>query len=135
VITHERLPVGLATEAYDPLNDQQARFYLPPRSQRAQLMSVLEVLARVETCATTCFESLLREETIKLSWGSTVTVVTGSASETLFDTLAYLRRTGLAVALILVQPTHTSFGLQGRARLLGIPIQQVWEEGDLESWH
>ena len=45
IVVREGLPVGLTTEAWDPLLDDRARFFLPPRSERAHLMSLLEVLA------------------------------------------------------------------------------------------
>jgi len=134
VITREGLPVGLTTEAWDPLLEEQARFFLPPRSERGHLMSLLEVLARVQLTTGTSFENLLRHESTNLSWGATLTVITGRESEPLFDTLVYLQRAGFAVALILVQPTHPSANLQQRANLLGVPIHRVWKEQDLEAW-
>jgi len=134
VITREGLPVGLTTEAWDPLLEEQARFFLPSRSERGHLMSLLEVLARVQLTTGASFEDLLRHESTKLSWGATLTVITGRESEPLFDTLVYLRRAGFAVALILVQPTRPSANLQQRADLLGIPIHRVWKEQELEAW-
>ncbi|NIN74494.1 MAG: hypothetical protein GTO34_04900, partial [Xanthomonadales bacterium] len=44
VVTREDLPVGLTTEARDPILNDQTRFFLPPRSERTHLMSLLEVL-------------------------------------------------------------------------------------------
>jgi uncharacterized protein (DUF58 family) len=134
IIVREGLPAGLATEAWDPLSDDRARFFLPPRSERAHLMSLLEVLARVQIAPGTSLADLLRRESVKLSWGTTLSVITGRESEELFDTLVYLRRAGFAVALILVQPAHPSAQLQKRADLLGVPIHRVWRERDLETW-
>jgi uncharacterized protein (DUF58 family) len=134
VIFQEGLPVGLTTEAWDPLLDEQARFFLPPRSERTHLMGLLEVLARVQLTAGTSFADVLRRESVHLSWGATLTVVTGRESETLFDTLVYLQRAGFAVALILVQPAHPSASLQKRADLLGVPVHRVWAEQELEAW-
>jgi uncharacterized protein (DUF58 family) len=134
VVSREGLPVGLATEAWDPLLEKPARFFLPPRSERGHLMSLLEVLARVQLTTGTSFEDLLRHESTNLSWGATLTVITGRESEPLFDTLVYLRRAGFAVALILVQPTRPSATLQKRADLLGVPIHRVWKEQELEAW-
>jgi uncharacterized protein (DUF58 family) len=130
----EGLPVGLTTEAWDPLLDDRARFFLPPRPERAHLMSLLEVLARVQVTAGTSFADLLRHESVNLPWGATLAVITGRESEALFDTLVYLRRAGFAVALILVLPAHPSAGLRERADRLGVPIHRVWQERDLEAW-
>jgi uncharacterized protein (DUF58 family) len=134
IVVREGLPAGLATEAWDPLLDDQARFFLPPRSERAHLMSLLEVLARVQITSAVPFGDLLRRESVNLSWGATLAVITGRESEALFDTLVYLRRAGFAVALILVQPARPSAELQKRGDLLGVPIHRIWRERDLETW-
>jgi uncharacterized protein (DUF58 family) len=128
IVVNEGLPVGLATEGWDPLSEEKVRFFLPPRSERAHLMDLLEVLARVEVAEATSFPDLLRRESVKLPWGATLAVIAGRESEALFDTLVYLRRAGFAVALILVQPTYMSEGLRRRADLLRMPVHHVWEE-------
>jgi uncharacterized protein (DUF58 family) len=134
IIVREGLPVGLATEARDPLLDDRTGFFLSPRPERAHLMSLLEVLARVQVTSATSFVDRLRRESVKLSWGATLTVITGRESEALFDTLVYLRRAGFAVALILVQSGRPSAILQKRADLLKVPVPRVWREHDLETW-
>jgi uncharacterized protein (DUF58 family) len=134
VITQEKLPVGLITEALDPLTETKTRFYLPPRRERAHLMGLLEVLARVQITPAMPFVELLRHESVNLSWGATILAITGQENEALFDTLVYLKRTGFAVALILVQPTLPSPELQKRASLLSLPVHRVWQERDLEAW-
>jgi uncharacterized protein (DUF58 family) len=134
IVVREGLAVGLTTEAWDPLLDTQTRFFLPPRSERAHLMGLLEVLARVQIASVTPFADLLRRESINLSWGATLVVISGRESEDLFDTLIYLRRIGMTVALILIQPSRPSDELQKRADLLGIPIHRLWRGKDLEAW-
>ena len=134
VVNQERLAVGLATEAQDPLLGERARFFLPPRSERAHLMSLLEVLARVQVTAATPFADLLRRESVRLTWGATLAVISGRESAALFDTLVCLQRAGFAVALILVQPGRPSDELQKRAALLNMPVHRVWRERDLEMW-
>jgi uncharacterized protein (DUF58 family) len=134
IIVREGLPAGLITEALDPLSEEQSQFLLLPRSERAHLMSLLEVLARVQVTSGTSFVDLLRRESIKLSWGTTLSVITGRESEEMFDTLAYLRRAGFAVSLILVQPARPSAKLQQRADVLGVLVFRVWRERDLETW-
>ena len=133
IITKEGLPAGLATEAWDPLLSDRARFHLPPRSERAHLMSLLEVLARVQITQKTSFVELLRRECMHLSWGATLAIITGCETEALFDTLAYLRRVGLVITLILVQPARTPAELRGRGDLLGLQIHRLWQEEDLEA--
>lgn len=134
IVVQEGLAVGLTTEAWDPLLDQQTQFFLPPRSERAYLMGLLEVLARVQIASVTPFADLLRRESVNLSWGATLVIISGQESEDLFDTLIYLRRSGMTVALILIQPSRPSDELQKRADLLNIPIHRLWRDKDLEAW-
>jgi uncharacterized protein (DUF58 family) len=128
VVVNEGLPAGLATEGWDPLVEAPARFFLPPHSERARLMGLLEVLARVEVAEVTPFPDLLRRESVNLPWGATLAVIAGRETEDLFDTLVYLRRAGFAVALILVQPTYVSEDLRRRADAMGLPVHHVWKE-------
>jgi uncharacterized protein (DUF58 family) len=134
VILREKLPAGLLTEAWDPLAEETVLFALPMRSERAHLMSILESLARVEVAPDAAFVDLLRRQSVKLSWGTTIAVITGRGDQALLDTLVYLRRAGFAVSLVLVQPGDPDAALQGQADLLGIPIHRVWREADLEAW-
>jgi uncharacterized protein (DUF58 family) len=133
IVINEGLSVGLATEAWDPLSETDARFFLPPHSERAHLMNLLEILARVEVGEATPFPDLLRRESVQLSWGATLAVIAGRESEPLFDSLVYLRRAGFAVALILVQPTYPSADLRRRADMLGMPVHRIWSEQELEA--
>ncbi len=134
VSVKEHLPVGLTTEGHDPLLDRRVCFYLPPRPERAHLMSVLEVLARVQTTSEAPFADLLRRQSVNLAWGATLSVIAGRESDELLDTLVYLKRTGFAVALILIQPGRPRADLHARASLLGVPIHRVWLDRDLEAW-
>ncbi len=134
IVTHDKLPVGLATEAQDPLLDDRARFSLPPRAERSYLMSLLEVLARAQVVKDAPFTDLLRRESVRLAWGATLLVITGRESAGLFDTLLYLRRAGFTVALALVQPGRPSPKLRQRADQLNLPVHRVWRQKDLETW-
>jgi len=134
VITRDKLPVGLAVEAQDPLLGACARFALPPRAERGHLMNVLEVLARVQMTQGTSLTGLLRRESVRLSWGATLLVITGRESADLFDTLLYLRRAGFKVALLLVQPGAPSDELQRQAAQLNMYVHRVWHRQDLETW-
>lgn len=135
VILKERLPVGLVTEAVDPLFDERRRIALAPRAERGHLMAnLLETLARVQPTTAAPLTDLLRRETVHLSWGATVVVITGQESEELLNTLIYLQRSGYAVSLVLVQPALASAELRERSALISVPVHRVWEERDLETW-
>jgi uncharacterized protein (DUF58 family) len=134
IVVRERLPVGLITEAWDPALNERAQFFLPPRPERVHLMGLLEVLARAQVAPTPPFADMLRRASVRLAWGATLVIITGREDEALFDTLAYLRRAGFAVALMLVQAAPASAEMQGRANLLNVPVHRVWRERDLEHW-
>ena len=133
IVVNDRLPAGLLTEGLDPLQDRAARFFLPPRSGRGHLMSILDVLSRVNVAPVAPLNDLLRRESVNLSWGSTVTLITGHESEALYDTLAYLRRAGFAAVLVLVQPAAVSARFQQRADLLHVPVHRLWRAGDIKG--
>jgi uncharacterized protein (DUF58 family) len=133
IAIRDGLPVGLATEAMDPLLGEPNHFHLSPRAGRGHLISLLEILARVELADAISFPALLHRASVRLSWGATMVVITGRESESLYEGLVHLRRSGFAVALILVQPGRPSPELQARAALLGVPVYRVWREADLQE--
>jgi uncharacterized protein (DUF58 family) len=133
ILVRDRLAVGLATEAWDPLLEGKTRFFLPPSPERGHLMNLLEVLARVDVAPAAPVADLLRRERVNLSWGATLVVVTGRETEELYDSVVSLRRAGFAVALILVQPAAPSAELKQRAELLGVQVHRVWRERDLRE--
>jgi uncharacterized protein (DUF58 family) len=129
VVVREGLPVGLLTAAHDPLAGERARFALPPRPERAQLLHLLEILARVEVAPGDDFVALLRRARATLSWGATIAVITGRESDDLRDALLELRRGGFAVALILVQADPAP---GGGIDLPGVPVLRLRGVEDLE---
>jgi uncharacterized protein (DUF58 family) len=138
IVVHERLAVGLVTQAFDPLEEQVRTFALPPRRERAHLMSILEVLARGQTTAPETdgplpLPAFLRQQSHMLSWGSTVVVITGQATEALDDSLLYLRQQGLAVALVLVMPPPPGEDDRHRSAALSIPVHTIWREEELDA--
>jgi hypothetical protein len=133
IIVREGLPAGLVTTAWDPLAEEQARVSLPPRSERAHLMSILEILARVQlTHEPAPFADLMRRESANLTWGTTIVAVTGRENPALFDVLAYLKRAGFVVSLMLISPAAPSPEMEGRAQVLNIPVHRIWSEEALE---
>lgn len=140
MVVREGLPVGLATEGRDasddrrPLNEGLHRITLPPRTGRGHLMGVLEVLARIQVGSSGRFVDLLREESLNLTWGSTIVVITGRLSRDLAEMLLYLKRNGHAMALILVQPDYLRRAEDQQDGVAGIPTHRVWTDRDLAVW-
>jgi uncharacterized protein (DUF58 family) len=141
MIVREGLPVGLATEAHDTAEHDDAdppghssgkksrrrRMSLAPGAERSTLMHILEALARAGVAPGEGFVDLLRQESINLSWGATVIVITGDVDDRLAESLLYLKRSGHALALILVRPRFINVP----AVPAGIPVHHVWQERDL----
>jgi uncharacterized protein (DUF58 family) len=133
-IVREGLPAGLATDARDPLVEDRRRIVLPPRSERGQLMSILEVLARIQPATGAPFVDLLREESVHLPWGSTLLLITGMIDDTLAETLLYLQHRGHAAAVVLVQEPSPRGRAGVSGSLAGIPVHRVWTDQDLAVW-
>ena len=155
IIVRENLSVGLCVQATDPLQDATVTFSLPPRRERAHLMGILEILARVKSYAVAAdakhapiaLPQFLRRQSLGLSWGTTIIVITGRESEALLESLLYLKQQGFAVALLLVMPpptepptvigttvAHTVEATAERSRnaVIGLPAFRVWREEELE---
>jgi uncharacterized protein (DUF58 family) len=141
IIVREGLAVGLTTQAVDPLQDDHiVTLSLPPQGGRAHLMAILEVLARAQTyqlgagreAMALSLGDFLRRESVKLSWGATIIVITGREPNALFDSLAYLRQQGFAVAVVMMQPEAPKEGQEHRAATLGVPLYRIWREQDVE---
>ncbi|HVO44132.1 MAG TPA: DUF58 domain-containing protein [Aggregatilineales bacterium] len=105
IIVDERQTAGLAVQAIDPLRDrrQVSQFYLPPRGERAALMHILDVLARIQSLDTPFLDNLHRDR-LHLKFGATLVIVTGIETRELYDRLIPLVHAGVAIALVLVQP-------------------------------
>ncbi len=128
VILRERLAAGLFSQAIDPLVGETVRIFLRPGSQRGHLMGVLEMLARVALTPSQSFPEALRRRVSDLSWGATLAVITGRASQALVEALAQVKRDGFPVALFVV-------GAEPEAghdtRILGIPVFPIRDEAHL----
>jgi uncharacterized protein (DUF58 family) len=132
-INREGLSAGLLTEAFDPLIDYRSEVLIPPMSGRGHLMNLLEMLARLAPGQEFDFPELLRRRAPKLPWGSTLVVITGSATSELTEMLVYLREKGFPPHVVLVQPDPVSVqGAQDTLRSAGIRTGVVWNEPDLK---
>jgi uncharacterized protein (DUF58 family) len=136
MITVEHLPVGLVTTAFDPLHDGLHRFNLPPRKERAQLMQILEILARVRASIDEAyFLETLRQTAVHLSWGTTAIIITSHETAELAETLLLLKRSGLQVTLVLVQSITSRVESQTTGiQQLGIPVFKIRGEKQVEVW-
>lgn len=123
----QRWPVGILTNGVLPESDQAVKV-LPGRSP-AQLTHIMEALAAVSPIATKQIEDLIRQESPKLPWGSTLVVVTALVTEPLKATLAGLQASGRRLALVSLEPMDAADpllrGILLRAVAGGMPEGEV----------
>jgi uncharacterized protein (DUF58 family) len=129
----QRQAVGLASNGLDRPTDASC-WFIPPRPGRAQLMKLLEWLARVQRAETTTLADWLPNATAGLSWGTTVVMVTPTGDEATCAALHRVRRAGLNPVLVAIEP-HVRFGvIEERCRRLGITAYLVADENGMRCW-
>jgi uncharacterized protein (DUF58 family) len=133
-VISQKQAVGLNTNGLDPLADGERFRPLPPRAGQAQLMNLLDVLARVEAAESRLFIQMIHQETVDLPWGTTVVLITGSADEGLFDQLFQLRRAGKQVTLFLAGQVFNPRHVRELAGQFRIPFYHFRTELELETW-
>ncbi|ETX01155.1 MAG: hypothetical protein ETSY1_08495 [Candidatus Entotheonella factor] len=130
----EKLPVGLHTMALDPLTNAVQQFSLPPHKEQGQLLRILDVLARIESVeadqAVMTFSEWVQQQSVHLSWGATLMILTNQLSEPLLQVLQGARQGGLKPALVLVRGNRAHPAI----RQLNFPVFDIWEEQDIERW-
>jgi len=133
-LIEKRQTVGLSSNGQDPLTEEAFKITIPPRRGEAQLMQILDVLARVELSKHLSFADLLHQDRLQLTWGSTAIIISGHAGDALFDNMLLMKRSGFHVMLILMD-SQTPFAIvKQRAEDVGIEAHQVWQESDLDVW-
>ncbi|MGH2355149.1 MAG: DUF58 domain-containing protein [Chloroflexota bacterium] len=102
---------------------------VPPGKGRAHLMRIMEALARAQARNSYPLASLLRQQSVRLPWGSTIVVITWSRAMGLVEALINLRKAGFTVVLVLVR-----FGMRdtfpAEMAALGFQVHEVRSEQD-----
>jgi uncharacterized protein (DUF58 family) len=153
----QRQAVGLLTNGVDPLGGGETAVFdeesgrlvrasmdntatpslplvIPPRPGRANLMKILERLARIEAAKTISFIHWTPAACVNLSWGITILALTPRGDEAVCQALHRLVRTGFNPILIVIEP-DANFGLvRERARRLGFTAHNVSQRGHLSQW-
>jgi uncharacterized protein (DUF58 family) len=130
----KRQSSGLFTNGDDPLSETGHPPGLIPRKGRAQLMRILEVLARVRAQETTSLASLLSHNRPGLGWGTTIILITGVTDQALYDEIVHSQRVGLNPVLILCGRYTDIQTARHLTRLIGIPVYAIQNEDDLKVW-
>jgi uncharacterized protein (DUF58 family) len=155
-LVDKRQAVGLLTNGIDPLGNGETAVFdeasgrlisekltnqptnqsiaIPPRPGRANLMKILERLARIEAGQTDSFTKWTPTACIHLSWGVTILAITPRGDEAVCQTLHRLVRTGFNPILITIEP-DANFGLvRQRARHLGFAAYNISQRSNLSQW-
>ncbi|GAB4423313.1 MAG: DUF58 domain-containing protein [Anaerolineae bacterium] len=135
IVNREDLPVGLFAAGFDPLDGEVRYFAQPPNRGQAQLMTLLEILARVEGVdSAEDFAARVRQQSVHLPWGSTLVIITGAETADLLQTLLRLKKSGFKVALVLAQPAAYLYPKSTPSRVPGLPVYRITAEKDIEQW-
>ncbi len=129
-----RQPVGLALLGSDEVSNHTGLHILPPGHGRGHLMRLLEMLARARMASTIPLTTILPEASASMGWGTTAVVVTAGSQNKLLAALLQMRRRGLQVMLIVVDPTTRFPDLQARLKYLGVSAFLITKEKDLDLW-
>jgi uncharacterized protein (DUF58 family) len=129
-----RESAGLYTNGKDVLENIAQPISIQPAKGYAHLMEMLEALAKVQPQETQPIETLIHEQAVRLSWGATLVVITGSAPQPLFDQLLRAQRVGLQVVMVLVGEVEGIDRLKNQAEALGIRCFSIVYGLDLKRW-
>ena len=127
-----RQSVGLYTNGKDPLHDSVTA--LPPRHGRGHLLRLLEILARLQAGVAEPLVQLIYRQSVHLSWGTTVVIITNHVDDELFDGLFQMRRRGMDSLLLLCGPVARYSEIRHKASYFGFPLYQFHSEQDLKIW-
>ena len=160
-LVQQRQPVGLFSNGVDPLRIQEdqreyddvtgrLKFQAPkvaedkqseymgtairPHGGRAQLMKILEQLARLESANTIPFTDWIPPISMDLSWGVTILAITAHGDATTCNTMHRLARAGYNPVLIVVEPDREFSQVRERARRLGFRAFNVSGRTGLDQW-
>lgn len=134
-VTRKKQTVGLGTNGLDPLSPSRQVLTVAPGKGQAQLMQILEVLARVQAGeACSLVEVIQGWMGTGLPWGTTLVVISGGADDHLFEELFRCRRFGLNACLVLLGQVSGLRTIKERCHHYGIPLDIIRNELDLDRW-
>ena len=133
-VTEKKQTVGLYANGNDPLGMDDSPRIIPARSGRGHLMRILDVLARIQVDDCPSFIEIIRNQRFFLPWGTTMTIITGTADDLLLEELYQARRSGLSVNLIMAGAVPAARAIMDRAGYFGIPVINIPRERDMDIW-
>ncbi len=133
-VVEAREGIGFFSNGKDPLAVDHKSQKLNPAKGVTTLMQILENLARIEAHQTNPIEDLMHQEAVRLSWGTTLVLITGHAPQTIFDNLIQAQRLGLQTVLILAGEIEAVDGIKAKAKSLKILCHHLLYTQDLKGW-
>jgi uncharacterized protein (DUF58 family) len=133
-VVDKKQSVGLVTNGQDPYIADGHVQPLPPRKGRNHLMRLLEILARIQMVHGRPMTELLRVESHRLPWGTTLILISNHLDNVTFDSLFQARRAGMDVMLVLCGPVRDFQEIRRRAEQFSFPLYQMFSEADLDVW-
>jgi uncharacterized protein (DUF58 family) len=150
-LNQKRQSVGFMSNGFDPLSIETVHEFdedsgrlmtpettggalpvaIPPHTGRANLMRILETLARIDSSTNVPFVQWATKAVTTLSWGTTVLVISPKGDEATCHTLHRMLRAGLNPILLLVEGQENLGMVRERARRLGFPAYTILNESDL----
>ncbi len=126
--------VGLFTNGNDPLGSEGKSQPILPRKGRGHLIRILETLARIKIRETTPIATLIQQQRVNLSWGTTIVVITGGVDQGLFDEFFRTQRAGMDIVLILCGNVANLQSIRQQCHHFNIQLYSFMKEDDLEIW-
>jgi uncharacterized protein (DUF58 family) len=133
-IVEKKQMVGMMVNGHDPLTADGNPQSIPPHKGKRHLMRLLETLARADIAENSALVPLIQRQRYQLAWGTTLILITGTASDELLDELYQARRWGQNGVLILAGRNAPDEAIRRRAKTFGIPVYSIATESDLKIW-
>jgi uncharacterized protein (DUF58 family) len=129
-----RQSAGLVTNGVDVLAPQVESNAIPARKGRGHMMRILESLARVRALETFTLPNLLRKYRPGLPWGTTLILITGSATDELYEEALQAKRAGMSVVILLCGRYCAPQEARLRGKTIGIPVLDLQDEDGFKAW-
>jgi uncharacterized protein (DUF58 family) len=130
----QKQAVGLTTNGVDSVAGNLPVQPIPCRKGRAQLVHILDLLARVQTSPARPLIDMLNKETPALAWGTTVVIITGTIDDALFDSVFQIQRRGQNVVMVIAGHGGNIHTARQQARRFGFPLYSFPTEKSLDAW-
>jgi uncharacterized protein (DUF58 family) len=133
-IISKKQMVGMMVNGRDALAEDGRPQTISPHKGKRHLMHLLETLARAEMVEQPALVPLLQQQRYRLTWGTTLIVITGSLSNELLDELYQARRNGKNPFVIVAGTDVSAEEIYKRAKILELPVYNIATERDLKIW-